>query len=334
MSRDDDLSEIAEEYDSSNPHIDITGFAEELRGDMAKGTIIQYIRYLAKLDFNPEDEKENVIAFDEWTRKKARKEIGKEDEDRDTRKRFQYFCYLALSNYLRVNSLRDLKAKLPDHKFKNPNSNSPETRYTEDQLQKVAEKSNRDLSLAIKHMFYGGMRIFEVLNLKPDWYEFQSDRIEVEIPPEYAKGQKENSETEECYLPPKMEGEIKKYMCRQYDDIESYNELVEVSEEDYKHLFEFVSDSDKDFKDLARERYKVNQKLKKAARKSGINKADKITAHRLRKSFIHHVFESSEEIDLNRTSQLARHDNPKLTKVHYLELDKKQKKQDHQKAFG
>jgi integrase len=198
--------------------------------------------------------------------------------------------------------------------------------------------NNPQLRQGVVHMFYAGMRSYEILNLKPSWYEFKEDEaIEIEIPSEYAKGKRGNKEPEYCFLPARFREEVQNYILDQHDtEHDSFQEFIqETDSEDLNHLFDFIGDSDKDFRALARERYHLNKELEKVAKKSGINKAEKISAHRLRKSFIHHIYEGDEEgLNLSRTSNLARHSNTDLTDSSYLNIEKRENKKDYQKVMG
>lgn len=122
-------------------------------------------------------------------------------------------------------------------------------------------------------------------------------------------------------------------------------ESIEVSEVEEEPLFNFVADSGKDFKALARERYRLTRELQDLAIKCGIDperkddpekekEVDRITPHRLRKGFVHHLYEGEDGLSLKRTSNLARHDNTEITDKHYLDIEKEEMRQDYQKVMG
>lgn len=342
--QDKDLFSIAESLESDNDPIQYQEFAEYHNGEKADGTIVQYLRYLSHLDFNPtlsdpepstvEVENFSLSDFKRWATLKAKK------RDVDTT-RFKYNTYVALKSYLEAVGETQKLQKLPQSKqVEKPSSKSPTTYYTEEQVQKMLEavsENNSQLRQAIIQMFYAGMRSYEILNMKPNWYEFtENEAIEIEIPSEYAKGKK-TQKPEYCFLPARFKEEIQNYILDQHDtEIEDFQEFIqETDTEDLNYLFDFIGDSDKDFRALARERYHLNKELEKVAEKSGINKAEKISAHRLRKSFIHHIYEGDEEgLNLSRTSNLARHSNTDLTDSHYLNIEKRENKQDYQKVMG
>lgn len=342
FSQDKDLFSIAESLESDQDSIQYQKFADYHQGDKADGTIIQYMRYLSKLDFNPtaddpEPSKTEIDSFDlskvkYWGKKQA----NRKDVDKD---RFTYITYVAVKNYLEALGEIERLNELPaSRQIPKPQSKSAETYYSENQIQKVIDQipqQDQQLRLTVVHMFYAGMRTYEILNMKPTWYEFpeeDDEPIEIEIPEKYAKGKKNSKEPEYCYLPSKYESEVKKYILGQYPDVEEYNSLI-TETDSLDTLFSFIEDSDKDFKALARERYHLNKALQEAAENSGINKAQKISAHLLRKSFVHHIYEGEDGLNLSRTSKLARHENTNLTDKHYLNVEKEENKQDYQKVM-
>ena len=338
-----DLFAIVESLQSEEDPINYQQFAEYHSNEKADGTLIQYMRYLSNLDFNPmvkkpepstvDIENFSLSDFKRWATLKAKKR-----EVNTTR--FKYNTYVALKNYLEAMGETEKLRELPESRQINkPSSKSPTTYYTEEQIQKILEtvSDNKQLRLSIIHMFYAGMRSYEILNLKPSWYEFkENEAIEIEIPAEYAKGKKNNKEPEYCFLPSRFKEELQNYILSQHDtDTEDFHDFIrETDREELQHLFDFIEDGDKDFKALARERYHLNKELKEVAGKSGINKAEKISAHRLRKSFIHHIYEGNDEgLNLSRTSNLARHQNTDLTDKHYLNIEKRENKDDYQRVM-
>ena len=343
-SQEKDLFSIAESLHSENDPINYKEFVEYDNGEKADGTLIQYMRYLSHLDFNPlaTDPEPSTVEINgfslsnikRWATLKAKK------RGVDTT-RFKYNTYVALKNYLEAVGETDKLRELPESRqIEKPSSKSPTTYYTEEQIQKILEAisdNNQQLRQTVIHMFYAGMRTYEVLNLKPSWYEFPEDEAaEIEIPAEYAKGKKNSKEPEYCFIPSRFKEEVKKYILNQHDTKkENLQDFIQETEpEEFNHLFKFIDDSDKDFKALARERYHLNKELKKVAKKSGINKAEKISAHRLRKSFIHHIYEGEDGLNLSRTSKLARHENTDLTDRHYLNIEKQEIKKDYQQVIG
>lgn len=341
-SQDKDLFSIAESLESENDPIQYQEFAEYHDGEKADGTLVQYLRYLSNLDFDPtvndpepstvEVENFDLTKFKRWATLKAKK------RDVDTT-RFKYNSYVALKSYLEALGETSKIRQLPESRnMEKPSSQSPTTYYTEEQIQKILDTVSEDnihLRLSTVLMFYAGMRSYEVLNVKPDWFEFSDEAIEIEIPYEYAKGKKNSKKPEYCFLPSRFKDEIKSYILKQYEDYEDYTSLVTDTDESLEPMFDFIGGSDKDFKALARERYHLNKELQQVAEKSEINKAEDISAHRLRKSFIHHIYEGDEEgLNLSRTSSLARHQNTDLTDKHYLNIEKQESKEDYQQVMG
>jgi integrase len=189
------------------------------------------------------------------------------------------------------------------------------------------------------------MRSFEILHIRPSWYSFSEDAIEIKIPAEYAKGKKNSKKPEYCFLPENFEEDIKDHIKEKNDDADETGESIEVSEaEEEEPLFNFITDSNKDFKALARERYWLTKELQDLAIKTGIEperkskeeekRIDRITPHRLRKSFVHHIYEGEDGLNLSRTSRLARHENTDLTDKHYLNIEKQESKEDYQKVIN
>ncbi len=340
---DKDLFSVAEFYSSDDDPIKYREFAEFHEGDKSDGTLIQYMRYLSKLDFNPtlnnpdlskiDTENFYLSQIERCANLKAKK------KDIDTI-RFKYNIYVALKSYLEALGKTERLQKLPkSEKIDKPSSKSPTTYYTEEQIEKILKAvpdSNEQLDQSITLLFYAGMRSYELLNLKASWFEFKEDEpVEIEIPAEYAKGKKNSKEPEYCYLPARFKEEIQNYILKQEEsELDNFQDFIqEKDNEEFNHLFSFIEDSDKDFKALARERYYLNKELEKVAEKSGINKAEKISAHRLRKSFVHHIYEGEDGLNLSRTSRLARHENTDLTDKHYLNIEKQESKKDYQKVM-
>lgn len=346
MEEDQSILNLMEKYDDRNPHIDFEAFWNYWKGELSDNTIVQYIRYLSNLDFDPladrpqpelleDDANFSLEDFKEWVRETSRKEFGTDSEKRNTINRFQYNVYLALKKYLESKNQSDLLDNLPSSSaFTKPTSKDQTIKYDEEQLQKLVESTDDStLELSIALMAYSGLRAYEVLNITPEWIEFKEDRIDIEIPPEYAKGRKNNAENEDAFLSSQYEEKLKKHIKSVYETEESYDELIDqaADEDNYRALFNFIKCSEKTFEDLHKERYQINKSLKDLAKKAGLNKADKISAHKLRKSFIHHVQNNTK--DLSKTAQLARHKDASTTQKFYLQLDKEAKAKTYSEIF-
>jgi integrase/recombinase XerD len=196
----------------------------------------------------------------------------------------------------------------------------------------TADESKIQLTVVV--MAYSGLRAYEVLNMTLEWLEFKEDRVEIRVPGEYAKGKKSNVEPEYAFLKKKYSSEMKEYIREVYSCKETYEKLLKrtAEDEDYRPLFNFIESSEKTFEDLHKERYRLNRSLRNLAKKAGINDAEKISAHKLRKSFIHHVQDKTK--DLSKTSQLARHRDPSTTQKFYLQQEKEEKVSDYKSVFG
>lgn len=346
----DDLHDLVDYYETCSEYQPLKtylhGFVNYYKGDLSKGSVAQYLRYLAELDFdpladNPEPEQMDIEdfhldQFQRWARKKARNKFGTDETKKNSRNRYKYMCFLSLKKYIKSQKPELLQYLPESRNFTKPTSQKHTLKYTEDQIQDMmmAVSDNRKLFLGISLMYYGGMRSFELLHLTPEWLEFKEERIEVEIPPEYAKGQKENREKEFTFVKKLYEQDLKKYILDHYDYDGSYEDLVEdlSDQEEFEPVFNFVEDTEKTYQDLMRERYHLNQKLKDAAQRAGINRADEFSSHKLRRSFIHKVYDSSN--DLSRTAQVARHSKPSTTEEFYLQRDKEERFDTYQEAFS
>ncbi|MFB6144399.1 MAG: tyrosine-type recombinase/integrase [Candidatus Nanohaloarchaea archaeon] len=324
--------ETKSEY--SNDNFDYEEFIEYLKGDISPNSIVQYSRYLHQVDF--ELTERNIENFQKVAKKQAKRRFGKSEEERNSRNRFIYNLYLAVDKYLKATDRKNLAEKLPDSsQLKKPKSRPQKIRYSEDQVNKIMDTADeRKTKLSIALMFYSGLRTYEVLHLTPEWLEFKEDRIEVEIPSKYAKGRKSNPRSEKAYLQTEYEDELQSYIKDCYNYEGSYQQLYQKLETQgsFRHVFRQKEERNNHFLDIAEERHIFNKKLEKAARKAGINEADKISAHKLRKSFIHHVYDKIQ--DLNRTAHLARHRNPQVTARNYLKLNEQKKLEDYQKVFS
>jgi integrase len=346
MEEDQSILDLVEKYEGKNQHIDFEEFWNYWKGELSDGSIVQYIRYLSHLDFDPtvedpqpelldEDTDFGLEDFKEWSREISRKRFDKSEGNKNTRDRFQYNVYLALKKYLKAKKENELLEKLPSaNSFDKPTSKDQTIRYSEEQVQKMREVcENTTVDLSIVLMAQSGLRAYEVLNMTAEWLEFKDDRIEIRIPGEYAKGRKNNAKPEHAFLSTEHEQSLKQHIKELYDTDNEYQELLkEISEEgDYRPLFNYIDDSNKTFEDLHKERYQLNRLLKEKAKKAGLNNAESISAHKLRKSFIHEV--QGQTNDLSKTAQLARHKDPSTTQEFYLQLDKSEQVETYKEVF-
>ena len=287
----DDLHDLVDYYETRSEYQPLKtylhGFVNYYKGDLSKGSVAQYLRYLAELDFDPlaenlEPEKLDIDdfhldQFQRWTRKKSREKFGTGDSKRNSRHRYQYMAFLSLKKYIKSQKPELLQYLPESRNFTKPTSQKHTLKYSEDQIQSMmmASSENRKLFLAIALMYYGGMRSFELLHLTPEWLEFKEERIEVEIPPEYAKGQKENREKEFTFVKKLYEEDLKQYILDYHDYDDKYDGLAEhlADQEEFEPVFNFIENTEKTYQDLMRERYHLNQKLKGAAKRAGDRKS-------------------------------------------------------------
>lgn len=319
----EDLKSIIDDYkDKTTDEIDLEAFVRYWTPELSKGTLVQYIRYLSKVDF--ELTEDNLEAFDSWARTKADHiEFSTKEEDINTRSRFTYNTYLALRKYLKSTD-EDQKIQALSTEVKKPQSESRTNYFAEDQVQKLIDTASQPRDeLAIILMFYSGLRSYELLNLTPEWLEFRESEILIEIPSEYAKGRRQNPNSEMAVLKPGYGEKLKQYIKDQYsfsgEYSQLYKELAE-GEKEFQTLFNFKENTAKSFQDLWKERYYINKMLKEALKRAEINK-DKISAHDLRRSYMHHTYNNLN--DLSKTAQLARHEDPQITQE-YLDLGKEE----------
>jgi integrase len=346
MEEDQSISELVDKYESRNKYIDFEEFWNYWKGELSDGSIVQYLRYLSHLDFDPisenpqpellEEETDFELGdFKEWCRETSRKKFGKEEHKKNTRNRFQYYIFLATQKYLKAKNSQEMIDRLPSSDaFEKPVSSPQTIRYDYEQIQKLTKNADEStLHLSVVMMAYSGLRAYEVLNMTPEWLEFKEDRVEIRVPGEFAKGKKSNVEPEYVFLRETYSEDLKDHIKDIYSFDDSYKELLEIitEKEDYRPLFNFIENTEKNFEDLHKERYQLNRSLRKLAKRTGINDAESISAHKLRKSFIHHV--QDETKDLSKTAQLARHRDPSTTQEFYLQQEKEEKLSDYKSVF-
>jgi len=351
---DPSICEIIKNYDE-NHHLDFQAFLSYYRNDLSKSSIIQYARYLQYIDFDPtaENPEPDIEVFEQqdknfqlsdykyWAVKKLRQTTD-QDIDRD---RWIYTTYLAIKRYLEAIGREELKKELPEPKeIKKPQNNKQTFRLSEEQIEKlISAADTEDLRLAIILMAYSGLRISEVLQLRPDFLEYQEERVEILLDPKYLKGREKIDTTDTAFLDKKYAPALKEHIKSTYKWGGRYKSLREdIADKNLKprpiinlhpELKEKVTSDElfeKTFSQLHRERQKSNSTLKKTARRAGINKYDKVTCHTLRRSFIHQIQDTVG--DLNRTSQLARHSEIESTRQ-YLELEKAEMAKTYDQVF-
>ncbi len=338
--------------DATPGFIDFTSFYEYYKGDLSDETIAQYIYYLDCLDFNPlrKQPKPSVLKetedfaledFKHWAREKARQIHGTRSEDKNKRNRFIKFCYNSLKAYLKARNQRELVGKLPEpSEIPGPSSTPQKLRVTEEQVKKMLEhakesdKFNSQDRYAVTLMFYSGCRAKEVIHSNYTWFEFQEDkeRIEVEIPGEHAKGQKDNNTPEKVYLPWSKKQTLEQHITTvlESNSLEEINQLEQ--EERREPLVDFTPNgSEKTFSDVKRERFHLNKMLQNLAEDAGLNIHEEISAHKLRGSFIKQCDDKLDSI--SRVALQARHSDVKTTQEHYLQRKEERRAEDYEEVF-
>lgn len=335
---DSSLVELVEEKENDTP-LNLEKFLDYWSGDLSENTLASYIRYLSYFDFDPlgtanpdvmyEDvaQKFSLSEFRSWTRKRAKQRYGDSQDKKPKRERFAYYCLLALRKYLEAVGRGDLRQKLPESsEFENPEPQPKKVSITQDQFERLEKASDGELRLAIQLLYLGGLRAYELLNMTVQWLEFRSSRVEVEIPAEYAKGQKGNAKPELTFLPESLSEDLKQHVLDVQDYDDSWSSFLEELEEtgiEPKCLFSFKEESSKNYSDLMDERRELNRSIRSAGRQAGLNVADELSSHALRRSFIHRAREENTDIDM--VSTLARHKSIDTTKNFYLKRNKEER---------
>jgi integrase len=343
--------EEPEDADTEAP-INFVAFYDYYEGNLSRSTLSQYIYYLDYLDFDPlapetspsvlETEEFSLEDFDLWAKEKSEEQFGSHPEDENKRLRMQKFCYFALKKYLKSQQRKDLLALLPDSEnIAYPESGTQKLTISEEQVEKMLEQikkkdqfSTQD-AYCITLMFYGGMRAKPVLNSTFSWFEFQEtkQRIELELPAIHAKGKKHNRSSETVFLPWRKRKPIMNHLT-EFHEVKSLTDFKDLDQEERAVCvvdFSPNGDSNKTFEDLRTERFYLNKMLKSVAEKAGLNISDRISAHKLRGSFIKACDEKLDS--LSRVAKQSRHSDVETT-LRYLDREKEQKAQDHEKVFN
>ena len=340
----DDINQIIEQYPDSS--VKLGEFANYWTGEVSDSTIIQYIRYLHALDLEIIDG-ELVYKFTDHETTDLEEYLNlisdRVGDQKVTRKRCKYFSYLALKKYLKALGRSDLVPEKPQG-LSNPDSQRQTFKLSKKKVERIRGATNNEMDeMAVILMFYSGLRSYELLNITPEWIDFEAgqDEPDIWIPPEYAKGKKGNPNPEYAFLLPKFKDKLKQFIKEFYDWEGKYGslyeELVDGEDLDFKPLFRYQKESDEFVEDktqdiLSRERWHLTQMLKSSAQEAGLNRWQEVTPHVLRRSFINHTY--NQLGDLSMTSDLARHDNPQLTDEYYLARNQEERKNAYDKAYG
>lgn len=362
---DESITEIFEDYADyqSDDYIDFDKFLEHYRGDLSKNTLVTYGRALKFIDFSPssdspqpecldkdEQEKFDLSQFESlWSKRKMKDVVGQGQGKRATRNRQAYLCWLGLKKYFKAIGEADKIDELPssdDFDNKKSSGRSSKKKNSEDDTykkQRLEEHQVRELMDAAEDeqlenalilLYFGGMRSFEILNAKHTWFDFtEKDRISVRIPPEYAKGRRSNRESESLYIKKEFQEKLQDYILKVHDcEEQDYKEfLKEAGNGEY--LFKFKSETEKNFKDLVTERWRLWEQIRGFDENTSLDKeiVENLSSHDFRGSQIEKIYHASK--DLKKTAKVARHGSSETTEKYYLQEDEEEKLDTYKQAF-
>jgi site-specific recombinase XerD len=337
-SGDESVQEIVNYYNGTV--VDLEGFATALKGDYSENTVISYTRHLAWLgkDFDPLEEnpepdilEEEVASnfdlsnFLRYAEAKAKQRFGDSREDKRSRDNFVYRTFLSLRKYLEVKGENEKKAELPDSSLiPKPKSKNKTRKLSEAERNSLLQASDdTKVSLSVKVLASGGLRLYELLWLQPTWIDFSDDKaVEIEIPAHRAKGSK--YEPEYVFLPTELGEELQEFILERHScEDKSYQEFLDSLGNDIeeKPIFVFPPNSESlekwlqkrnssEYKTIQSERQRFNERLKQLAKNASFNDWADISSHDLRRSFIHDIHQES---DLKTAQQYARHSEIQTT---------------------
>jgi integrase len=359
---DESITEIFEDYADyqDGDYIDFKKFLGHYRGDLSKNTLVTYGRALKFIDFDPsadspepecldedEQEKFDLSQFESlWARRKMKEVVGKGQGKRPTRNRQAYLCWLGLKKYFKAIGEAKKIDELPSSDaFDNKKSSGrnaekrDEDKYEkvsleEHQVREMMESADEKMEVALILMYFGGMRSFELLNAKHNFFDFtKADRISVRVSAKYAKGRRGNREPERLYIKKEFQEKLQNYILKVHKSKEKeYKEfLKEVDNGEY--LFNFKQETDKNFKDLVTERWRLWEEIRELAGNTSLDdeKAENLSSHDFRGSQIEKVYNASK--DLKRTASVARHGSSETTEKHYLQTGEEEKLDTYKQAF-
>jgi integrase len=363
--QDESLDSIFEDYadHQSDNYIDFEKFLAHYRGDLSKNTLVTYGRALKFMDFDPssdspkpecldEDEKEkfDIGQFESlWARRKMKEVVGKGQGKRPTRNRQAYLCWLGLKKYFKAIGEADKIDELPSSdefnnkkssggssKKKDEDNNSYEkVRLKEHQVRKMMDAADEKIEAVLICLYFGGMRSFELLNTTHSWFDFtKEEKIKVRIPAEYAKGKRGNRDSESLLIKKEFQEELQNFILKVHGcEEKDYKEFLKENE-DSKYLFNFKKETEKNFKDLVTERWRLWEELRYVANeKTSLDKeyAENLSSHDFRGSHIERVYDTIK--DLKKTASVARHGSSETTEKYYLQEDKEEKLDTYKQAF-
>lgn len=358
---DESITEIFEDYADyqSDDYLDFDKFLEHYRGDLSKNTLVTYGRALKFIDFSPssdspqpecldkdEQEKFDLSQFESlWSKRKMKDVVGKGQGKRATRDRQAYLCWLALKKYFKaVGEAGKIDDLPPSSEFDNKKSDADgssqdddsytKVRLSEHQIREMMDAAEEKMEAALICLYFGGMRSFELLNARHNWFDFTKEgRISVRVPAEYAKGQRGNRSAETLYIKKEFQEKLQGYILKVHScEEQDYKKFLKETE-DGKYLFNFKQQTEKNFKDLVTERWRLWEKIREIADNTGIDEdyAENLSSHDFRGSQIERVYDASK--DLKKTASVARHGSSETTERYYLQEDEQEKINTYREAF-
>lgn len=336
MEKEDVLSVVEDIEDRKDHPVKFEEYVERLdesSSSYSTETVVNYIRYLEKIDFDPlssnpcpeiykEGQDFDLSEFMEYAEEKAKR---RDFNSSNSKTRFKYFLYIALRSYLQtLNKDEKLDQLPPSRKIPKSSSSSPTQAPEQKHLKKLlGEEEDEHYAMAYRLLFYGGHRLSEVLKMKTDWISFNEEFIKIRIPPHIAKGSKQDVEPEHTFLPLEMKDDLKDFIKQRYSwegDFDEFWEQIRKGEKEAKLLLELVEEEN--FRNIHKAKQEFNRHLQKTAEKADIHWADEFTSHRFRKGFVHRM---KKQYGLSDAKELARHESPETTQNHYLKAELEEK---------
>ena len=361
---DESITEIFEDYADyqSDDYIDFEKFLGHYRGDLSKNTLVTYGRALKFIDFDPsfdspqpecldedEQKKFNLSQFESlWARRKMKEVVGQGKGKRATRNRQAYLCWLGLKKYFKAigeaekidelpssDDFDDKKSSGGSSKKKDEDDSYVKVHLEEKQVREMIDAADEKMEAALICLYFGGMRSFELLHAKHDYFDFtKSGEISVRVPSEYAKGRRGNRESENLIIKKEFQEKLQNYILKVHGcEEKDYKEFLKENE-DSKYLFNFKKETEKNFKDLVTERWRLWEELRYVANeKTSLDKeyAENLSSHDFRGSHIQRVYDTIK--DLKKTASVARHGSSETTEKYYLQEDKEEKLDTYKQAF-
>ena len=286
-------------------------------------TIEKYLWWLKKFDEFIGNEQITFEKIGEFSRSFKKREISDEAEQRKF-----YFIYLTLKHYFKSidEDFREIEERFRERVRKYPQHIPVEFSMSEGQLHKllnqikfkyvnVVEKGKKgfqskkiklneyekmQLRLLIKLIYYTGLRASEVLLLKPEDVDFESNPPTIKLNKEITKSF--HPQMNEVYLPPKLAEELKYF--------------IKLKQKQY--LFEFKNYRKvKSMQTLMQEISWLDYQLKKYGSLVHLN----LSLHKLRHAFAHWLRKKGWKLE--EIQKLMRHSTVDMT-AKYLQISKEE----------